>query len=563
MSPKEEEEYGPIQPPDDFPVVWKRPEDAELYWTQDRTHFSDCLPPLEADFWRQAWKGRGDLMEKKKGTQRPRMERINGYLYMAHEPLGDLSAEEIEARKKGQDRKADEQRDTMEKLWEEEWMPEIRAHMAFGDAFDLQGADMETLVAHLEETRNRLGPLWDVHFQIVGAAYSAMNKLNDYYKELFEDHGPFDAPRLYQGFDNLTLEMGRAQWDLSRQVVASPGVLAVFEENDVTDILEALKTTPEGEAFLEALNEYLETYGQRGDMWGIRFKSWIEDPSLVLRNVKDHLRDDRDPRQNLAVLAEEREEAVERVRAHLKGYPEKSVDEFERLLKLAEIGVVLSEDHGFWIDFTCSYKVRRLLMTFGQRFVAAGAIEAAEDVFYFTLDELIEKGTTLEGTDLKALVAERQAEMAHFETLEPPPALGTRKKPEKKKEKKKDKAEKKEEPEPEEIPGVMRGSSGSPGKARGPARVLRSFEEGNRLKPGDVMVVASTSPSWTPLFGKAVAVVMEVGGLLSHCAVVAREYRIPAVIDVKSATTKIQDGQILEVDGDAGTVRIVQGSVRP
>lgn len=71
------------------------------------------------------------------------------------------------------------------------------------------------------------------------------------------------------------------------------------------------------------------------------------------------------------------------------------------------------------------------------------------------------------------------------------------------------------------------------------------------------MVVASTSPSWTPLFGKAVAVVMEEGGLLSHCAVVAREYRIPGVIGVSRATTEIEDGQILEVDGDEGTVRIV------
>jgi hypothetical protein len=125
----------------------------------------------------------------------------------------------------------------------------IRAHMAFWDEFDLQGANMEALMIHLEETRNRLGSLWDLHFQIVRAAYGAMNKLNDYYKELFEDHGTFDALKLYQGFDNLTLEMRRAQWDLSRQVVALPGVLAVFEENDVADILEALKTAPEGKVF--------------------------------------------------------------------------------------------------------------------------------------------------------------------------------------------------------------------------------------------------------------------------------------------------------------------------
>ena len=107
MSPKDEEEYGPIQSPDDFPVVWEHPEDAELHWTRDRTHFADCVPPLEADFWRQAWKGMGDLVEKKNGTQRRRMERINGYLYLAQEPLADLSAEEIEARKKGQEQEAE------------------------------------------------------------------------------------------------------------------------------------------------------------------------------------------------------------------------------------------------------------------------------------------------------------------------------------------------------------------------------------------------------------------------------------------------------------------------
>jgi rifampicin phosphotransferase len=560
MSAKDEEEYGPIQAPDDFPVVWANPQDAALLWTRDLTHFADCLPPLEADYWRLAWNGIGEIAAKGNGTQRPRMESINGYLYMAQEPLEGLSAEETETRKKAQEQETEAQLTAMATLWEEQWMPQIRAHMAFWDEFDLQGADMGSLVAHLEGTRDRLGPLWDLHFQIVRAAYGAMNKLNDYYKELFADHKPFDAPRLYQGFDNLTLAMGRAQWDLSRQVKDSPGLSKIFAENDVADIPTALKAAPEGADFGAALAAYLTTYGQRGDMWGIRFKSWIEDPSPVLRNIKDYLGDNRDPRQGLAALAAQRQEAIEGVRAHLQGYPQKSADEFERLLKLAETGVVLSEDHGFWIDFTCSYKVRRLLMRFGQHFVRSGAIEAAEDVFYFTFDELIEKSAALEGIDLKPLVAQRQAEIARFERLDPPSALGTKKKPEKvdKQEEEKQKKNQAEEKEkPEDTPGVIRGNSGSPGKARGPARVLRSFEEGYRLQPGEVMVVRSTAPSWTPLFGKAAAVVMEVGGLLSHCAVVAREYQIPGVIGVKSATTKIRDGQILEVDGDEGTVRLV------
>jgi pyruvate,water dikinase len=85
--------------------------------------------------------------------------------------------------------------------------------------------------------------------------------------------------------------------------------------------------------------------------------------------------------------------------------------------------------------------------------------------------------------------------------------------------------------------------------------VIRSLGEAGKLQRGDVLVCETTTPPWTPLFATAVAVVTDVGGVLSHCAVVAREYQIPAVVGTDRATTIIRDGQILEVDGDAGVVR--------
>src|SRR5215471_15333231 len=92
-------------------------------------------------------------------------------------------------------------------------------------------------------------------------------------------------------------------------------------------------------------------------------------------------------------------------------------------------------------------------------------------------------------------------------------------------------------PPPAEAPGVIRGSAGARGTARGPARVIQSLEDAGRLRPGDILVAETTSPPWTPLFATAAAVVTDTGGILSHCAVVAREYGIPAVVGTGKATT--------------------------
>jgi pyruvate,water dikinase len=108
--------------------------------------------------------------------------------------------------------------------------------------------------------------------------------------------------------------------------------------------------------------------------------------------------------------------------------------------------------------------------------------------------------------------------------------------------------------EPDEA-GALQGVAVSSGKASGAARLIRHPREGPKLKRGEVLVAPSTDPAWTPLFLRASAVVMEVGGYLSHGAIVAREYGIPAVVNVAGAMTAFKDGDLLHVDGDSGKVR--------
>ena len=101
------------------------------------------------------------------------------------------------------------------------------------------------------------------------------------------------------------------------------------------------------------------------------------------------------------------------------------------------------------------------------------------------------------------------------------------------------------------------GLPGSAGVTRGTARVIHSLAEAGKLQPGDVLVAIATEPPWTPLFATASAIVTDVGGVLSHSAVVAREYRIPAVVGTGNATRTFQDGQMIEVDGNSGIVRVI------
>jgi pyruvate,water dikinase len=108
-----------------------------------------------------------------------------------------------------------------------------------------------------------------------------------------------------------------------------------------------------------------------------------------------------------------------------------------------------------------------------------------------------------------------------------------------------------------ELGNVIKGLGASTGKVTATARVLFTTEDFGRMKPGDVLVAVITTPAWTPLFTMASAVVTDIGGPLSHSSIVAREYGIPAVLATGNATRRIEDGQMITVDGGAGTVELI------
>jgi phosphohistidine swiveling domain-containing protein len=543
-----------------FPVDLHDGEER-LFWERDRMHFPGQVLPLEAELV-AAGPGAGltrafrlyDLPLRGMLTKV-----VHGRTYMAAVPL-IAPPEELEELGRRAESKILPVILGLRDKWEREWLPEIREHIDALEALDLRTASGDELAAALDDARDRMARLWDLHMELILPAYMAVSEFDEFYRDLFDGKG-FDAYRLLQGLDNKTVEVGRDLWWLSRVALRSPEVLDVLEREAAADVPGVLARSEAGRAFLGELEIHLAAYGHRCAIWGITQPSFIEDPSPVIKVLKDYVgRPDADsPAAEVARLAAEREAAVAQARERLEAYPAPVRAQFESMLEAAQTGLVLSEDHNFWIDFYGVDAVRQVILQIGRRLAAGGALDATEDVFWLEVDEIREAARATPFADRRALVATRRAQLDAYAGVTPPDAFGTM-----------------PAGPPPDGPATrlmakfggtppapssadeVRGSAGSAGTVTGVARVVRSLQDAERLAPGEILVAETTAPPWTPLFAVAAAVVTDTGGVLSHCAVVAREYGIPAVVGAGSATLLIADGDVVEVDGDAGTVRIVR-----
>jgi rifampicin phosphotransferase len=210
------------------------------------------------------------------------------------------------------------------------------------------------------------------------------------------------------------------------------------------------------------------------------------------------------------------------------------------LVEAARAGVAFREDSHFYATWAIPM-LRRTLLEAGRRLAAAGVLPKAEDVFHLGLAELEaltepDGLTAVEAGRMRSVAAARAARRAELAGVPMIAAANLL------------------EPAAAGKDALVSGVSASGGRATGPARVIREPAEFGTMRSGDVLVCPNTNPAWTPLFQRAVAVVVDSGGVGSHAAIVAREYGIPAVMGTGSATRVLTDGQRITVDGDSGRV---------
>jgi phosphohistidine swiveling domain-containing protein len=308
-----------------------------------------------------------------------------------------------------------------------------------------------------------------------------------------------------------------------------------------------LDATENGRRFLAAWNRFMITHGQHCHS-ELEFISprWSETPDYILGLVRGYLRsiDRASPLERQRQLATEREHLTEQCRRKLRNPVKRwifnwSLNQTQRLARDRENWK--NEAVRLFAGF------RRIFLELGERLRQQGVLTEREDIFFLEITEVEPVVQGRADFDVHQRVAQRRAEYEWNLAQTPPPVVVGRYDPQKHAASRIDATVK-----------VLKGLAVSPGVVTGKARVITHPGDGQHVEPGEILVAPVTNPAWTPYFLPAVGVVMDMGGALSHGAIIAREYGIPAVVNVGPASRIIQTGQTIRVDGDSGTVTVIE-----
>ncbi len=357
---------------------------------------------------------------------------------------------------------------------------------------------------------------------------------------------PGHAHRLVGGLSGVrTAEMGSALAAVAAEARAG-GVAELFAAADPASVPARLRTAPGGAPVARRLDDFLERYGHHcPDEGELLYPRWAEAPEQVVEIVAGYLRaGDRLDLEGAVRRQRADREAAEREALSALGPARRAL--FRPVLARSR-ELIRLRDEGKHYYMKAALPIRRIWATLAARWAERGWLAEPDDFFFLSVadvERVVEAGTPVAaGLDLEALVRARRAAFVHWRGVDAPRALDAAGQPV-------DTAD----AEAADEPGVLRGLPVCGGRARGPARVVLEVADLRLLRPGEVLVARATDPGWTLVFPVAAALVVEVGGQLSHAAIVAREYGLPAVAGVRDATRRIRDGEIVSVDGDTGRV---------
>ncbi|MFD2043436.1 phosphoenolpyruvate synthase [Ornithinibacillus salinisoli] len=347
--------------------------------------------------------------------------------------------------------------------------------------------------------------------------------------------------------NNITSEMGLALMDVADVIRPYPEVIAYLQQVKDDNFLDELVKFDGGQETKDAIYDYLNKYGMRctGEI-DITKTRWSEKPStlvpLILSNIKNFEPNasNRKFEQGRLVALEKEQEILDRLKQLPDG--EQKAKETKRMIDLIRNFSGFREYPKYFM-INCYFVYKQALQKEAEKLVQEGVIYEKEDIYYLTFEELLEVVRTNKVDN--QIISKRRDEYKLYKKLTPPRVITSD-------------GEiivgqyKRENLPAEAIVGLPVYS----GVVEGRARVILSMEDAD-LEDGDILVTSFTDPSWTPLFVSIKGLVTEVGGLMTHGAVIAREYSLPAIVGVENATKLIQDGQQIRVHGTEGYIEIL------
>ncbi|MBB6637541.1 phosphoenolpyruvate synthase [Cohnella thailandensis] len=346
---------------------------------------------------------------------------------------------------------------------------------------------------------------------------------------------------------NITSEMGLALLDVADAIRPYPEVVDYLQQVHEDNFLEELVKFDGGQEARDAIDDYLRKYGMRcaGEIDLTRTR-WSEKPTILVPMILSHIRNI-EPHAGAKKFEQGRREASAKEKELLERL--KQLPDGERKAEETKRRIDVIRNYSGYREYPKYAMVNRYfvykqaLLQEAERLAHAGVVLDKEDIFYLTFEELREVVSTNKLDN--RIISKRKDDYKWYAKLTPPRVITS---------------------DGEIITGrynrenlpseAIAGLAVSSGVIEGRARVLISMEDAN-LEEGDILVTAFTDPSWTPLFVSIRGLVTEVGGLMTHGAVIAREYGLPAVVGVENATKLIKDGQLIRVNGTEGYVELL------
>ncbi len=445
--------------------------------------------------------------------------------------------------------------------------------VAFGE--DRNTAFYELLTAYGRALR-LADLMWQHHFEFLLLGYGAYGTFVEFCKGHLPDIPDQHIAQMVAGIDVLLFRPDAELRRLARLAIET-GVDDAFVQGRTPREVDAeLMQSDPGRAWLEELEKVKDPWFNMatGDGLYHYYRSWLDDPSIPYASLIGHisaLRSGEQIDRPTEEIVRERDRLAEEYGALLD---EASRGSFNDLLALSRTVFPYVEEHKFFCDYWFLTRWWNKIREFGALLARNGFLEDGEDVFQLSryevasaLDELVlawaTGGVPLGPHHWPPIAARRKELLKKLSEWTPPPAIGVT-------------PEAVTDPmtimlwgvttervqewaRQQEGGSVLNGAAASPGVVEGAARVVRSVDQIADVRDGEILVCGSTSPAWAPIFSKIKATVTDVGGVMSHAAIVAREYGLPAVVGTGRATSSIKTGQTIRVDGSEGTVTLLDG----
>ena len=541
-----------LDPPRNFPVAWQDPEDGQRIWFWDSEHFAYPLTPLSIDL-AEIWFQETAVATGSDPNERRRVY-PHGFGYSLMSPPPDPSAYPDPGEVKRNERTARKSL-KIRQLWRDEYLPPIRAACRELQQLDYASMTLSELASRLEGFAESTGRGFGLTMVPTGPQFQCSQPLLEFCENEFGAEGKSMSTVMIQGYATAASASDTELWRLAKQAASEPSLGQTLLGHNSDELVDVLPNVEGGDRFMEALSQHLDRHGWRPDVWfELSLPTGRDDPEPAVKQIQRYLAgEDDDPQKAVARSARRRRQMVRQVRSRLKDHPEK-LDKFNSLLATASQFTPVSEGRAFW-QLTLTGSLRAPCLALGEKMREAGFLTEVDDAFYLRLHEikLIVDGKGQ--ADWRQQVKERREDRQRWMDVVPPAFIGApidRSGPE-------DSGRALKfgvglETQVDER--LLRGSGASTGIVQARARVVRNLEEADKVERGDILVCRTTSPAWTPLFSRVAGVVADSGGILSHCAIVAREFAIPCVVGVREGSKRIRDGMLITVDGGQGTVRL-------